>query len=125
MSDNLFLTFNDLFDLIESKQIENKNHNIIAELIIQAERDWIIEVENLNDFLIILEKEVGGELNAMNLKRLLESYNQNLSKYSWEAESVSYLMDIFNYTREKDLKKIFNSLSEQIKIYKAATNKNS
>ena len=85
------------------------------EKILEAERDWRISLESLNDFITILEKEVGGIVNKTSLNKLLKKYNRNIAQYAWESESVSYLLDIFELTNETELRNIFNKLTEKVK----------
>jgi len=108
------LTFDKLFDLIEEKKFENENDRKIAEKILEAERDWRISMESLNDFIIILEKETAGSVTKKSLNKLLKKYNQNVAKYAWEAESVCYLLEIFELTDLEDLRLIFTDLSNRI-----------
>tara|TARA_B100000949_G_C13930912_1_gene304832 strand:+ start:145 stop:354 length:210 start_codon:yes stop_codon:yes gene_type:complete len=69
----------------------------------------------LNDFIVILEKEIDGDVNKSNLENLLKKYHRNIAKYTWEAESVTSLLDIFELTNEKDLRTIFYKLTAGIK----------
>ena len=112
------LNFDKLFDLIEESHFKNKNDRKIAEKILEAESnwgDWKTSVKNLNEFIIVLEKEVGGTVKKTSLKKLLKRYNRNISQYAWEAESVCYLLDIFKLTKETELRNIFNKLTEEAK----------
>jgi hypothetical protein len=108
------LTIEELFDLVENNKIENKADKKIAEIILDAESDWIISILSLNDFLVVLEKEIDGNTTKPNLEKLLKKYNQNISRFAWETASVSYLLEIFELTNEKDLKTIFYNLTERI-----------
>ena len=108
------LTFDKLFDLIEGNQFENETDKKIAEKILEAERDWRISLEFLNDFITVLEKEVGGTVTKTSLDKLLKKYNQNIAQYAWESESVSYLLDIFDLTKKTELRIIFNELAEKL-----------
>ncbi|MDO3695222.1 hypothetical protein QVZ41_10235 [Wenyingzhuangia sp. chi5] len=115
MTEIPLMTFDKLFDLIEENQFENETDRKIAEKIIKAERDWRISLDSLNDFIIILEKEVGGNVTKTSLNKLLKKYNRNIAQYTWEAESVCYLLDIFDLTKETELRNIFNKLTEKVK----------
>jgi hypothetical protein len=109
------MTFDKLFDLIEENQFENETDRKIAEKILEAERDWKISLDSLNDFIIILEKEVGGNVTKTSLNKLLKKYNRNIAQYAWESESVCYLLDIFELTKETELRKIIINLTEKAK----------
>jgi hypothetical protein len=107
------LTFDELFDLIEENRFENPTDKKIAEKIFEAERDWkMTSQESLNDFLIILETETGGTVTKTSLTKLLKRYNRKDTQYGWEAESVCSLLDIFELTKETDLRNIFRQLAE-------------
>ncbi len=109
------LTFDELYDLLENQKITDNIDIQIAEKVIAAETDWIITIHSLNDFLVVLEKEIDGKTTKSNLEKLLKKYNSNLQKYSWEAESVSQLLDLFDFRDGSDLRNIFFSLTERIK----------
>ncbi|MBD3892162.1 hypothetical protein [Olleya marilimosa] len=115
MNEISLLTFDKLFDLIEDNQFENEIDKKIAEKILKAERDWNISLESLNDFITVLEKEIGGTATKTSLNKLLKKYNQNIAQYAWESESVSYLLDIFDLTKKTELRIIFNELTEKLK----------
>ena len=114
MNKTSLLTFDKLFDLIEENQFENETDKKIAEKILEAERDWRISLKYLNDFINILEKEIGGTVTKTSLNKLLKKYNLNISQYAWESESVSYLLDIFDLTQKTELRIIFNELTEKL-----------
>jgi hypothetical protein len=109
------LTFDKLFDLIEENHFKNENDRKIAEKILEAERDWRISFETLNEFIIVLEKAVDGIVTKSSLNKLLNKYKRNISQNAWEMESISYLLDIFELTKETELRKIINNLTEKVK----------
>jgi len=78
MNEISLLTFDKLFDLIKDNQFENEIDKKIAEKILKAERDWNISLESLNDFITVLEKEIGGTATKTSLNKLLKKYNQNI-----------------------------------------------
>lgn len=55
------MTFDKLFDALENNQIETKTDRLIVEKILEAERDWIVPISDLNDFISLLEKEIGDK----------------------------------------------------------------
>lgn len=118
MTEIPLLTFNKLFDLVEKNRFVNEADRKIAEKILEAENDWgnwKTSVKNLNEFIIALEKEVGGTVTETSLNKLLKKYNRNISQNAWEAESVCSLLAIFEFTKEVDLRKIFNELIKNIR----------
>jgi seryl-tRNA synthetase len=118
MTEIPLMTFDKLFDLIEENQFANESDKKIAEKILEAENDWgdwKSSVNNLNEFINVLEKEVGGTVTKKSLNELLKKYNRNISQNAWEAESVCSLLEVFEFTQEVDLRKIFNELIEKTK----------
>ena len=116
MTKTPLLTFDKLFDLVEENRFENETDRKIAEKILEAENDWgdwKTSVKNLNEFIIALEKEVGGTVTKTSLNKLLKRYNRNIAQNAWEAESVCSLLEIFEFTKEVNLRKIFNELVEK------------
>lgn len=109
------LTFDKLFDLIEENRFQNETDKKIAEKILEAERDWRISFETLNEFTSVLEKAVDGTVTKSSLNKLLKKYKRNISQNAWEMESVSYLLDIFELTKQTDLRKIIITLTEKVK----------
>jgi hypothetical protein len=118
MTEIPLLTFDKLFDLVEENRFENETDRKIAEKILEAENDWgdwKTSVKNLNEFIIALEKEVGGTITKSSLNKLLKKYNRNIAQNAWEAETVCSLLEIFDLTKEIELRKIFNNLTEKVK----------
>lgn len=118
MTKTPLLTFDKLFDLVEENRFENETDRKIAEKILEAENDWgdwKTSVKNLNEFIIALEKEVGGTVTKSSLNKLLKKYNRNIAQNAWEAETVCSLLEIFDLTKEIELRKIFNNLTEKVK----------
>ncbi|MFZ3576271.1 hypothetical protein [Tenacibaculum finnmarkense] len=112
------LTFDKLFDLVEENRFTNESDKKIAEKILEAENDWgdwKTSVKNLNEFIVVLEKEVGGTVTKTSLNKLLKKYNRNIAQNMWEAETVCSLLEIFDFTQETELRKIFNELTEKTK----------
>ena len=109
------LTFDKLFDLIEENRFENETDKKIAKKLLEAERDWRISFETLNEFISVLEKAVGGTVTRSNLNKLQKKYKRNISQNAWEMESISYLLDIFELTKETELRKIIINLTKKLK----------
>ena len=115
MTEIPLLTFDKLFDLIEENRFENESDKKIAEKILEAERDWRISFETVNEFITVLEKVVDGTVTKSSLNKLMKTYKQNILQNAWEMESVSYLLDIFELTKETELRKIIINLTVKIK----------
>lgn len=109
------LTFDQLFDFVEESQLATEIDKKIAEKILEAERDWRTSFDTLDNFISALEKAVGGTITKSSLNKLSRHYKQNISQNAWELESISYLQDIFDLTKEKELRNIVAELTEKIK----------
>ena len=113
------MTFDILFDIVEKKAVENKTDLLIAERILEAERDWIKPLYDLNEFILELENEIGGETSKDNLIKLLNSYQKNgFINSAWNTESVTILLEIFEFTEDSCLKTVFENLSKKINTEK-------
>jgi hypothetical protein len=113
------LTFDKLFDLVEENRFVNETDRKIAEKILEVENDWgdwKTSVKSLNEFIIALEKEVGGIATKTSLNKLLKKYNRNIAQNAWKAETVCSLLEIFELTKETELRKIFNNLTEKQRL---------
>ena len=111
-----------LFDLIEENKIEDKFDKLIVEKILEAERDWIHPIDDLSDFISQLEEEIGGDTTKENLDKLLKKYSKNGFKNSaWNSESISYLLEIFNWTGYGSLKFVFENLTQKLNTIEKVT----
>jgi hypothetical protein len=113
------LTFDKLFDFVEENRFVNETDRKIAEKILEVENDWgdwKTSVKSLNEFIIALEKEVGGIATKTSLNKLLKKYNRNIAQNAWKAETVCSLLEIFELTKETELRKIFNNLTEKQRL---------
>ncbi|MCA0133767.1 hypothetical protein [Winogradskyella alexanderae] len=115
LRDNNNLTFDQLVDFVEESQTGTEIDKKIARKILEAERDWRTSFETLDSFVSALEKAVGGTITKSSLNRLSRHYKQNVLQNAWELESISYLKDIFDLTKEKELRNIVAELTEKIK----------
>jgi hypothetical protein len=110
---------NDLFDLLENNQIENRLDKLIAEKILEAETDWTEPVSDLNNFIEILERETGKSTSKRDLNELLIKYNKNLIRdNSWKSESICSLIEIFEYSGYSNLRTIFKEFSKKYSAIK-------
>jgi len=115
LRDNNNLTFDQLFDFVEENQTATEIDKKIAQKILEAERDWRTSFDTLDSFISTLEKTVGGTITKSSLNKLSRHYKQNVLQNAWELESISYLKDIFDLTKEKELRNIVAELTEKIK----------
>lgn len=109
-----FLTFEELSSCIVETDIKDKAYKKISEIIIAAERNWRTPCDSINDFIITLENEINGPVTKSNLNLLLNQYSENTIEKTWESESISTLIKVFELTNETDLKTIFINLVEKV-----------
>jgi hypothetical protein len=110
------MTFDDIRNLIDDKRIGiDQRTKLALERIVQAESDWITEVKNLDDFIGIIENEVFGESSKVNVSKRLKQFEADIVGNSWEAESFTSVMEVFEYDQSKTLKEIFEEIINGLK----------
>lgn len=82
-------------------------------IILAAINDWPNPILNLNDYEKEIYKLTGDEIDKKKLVAYISKidYSQN----AWEAESLSQLIEIYNYyEKSKPLKEILEEIRENI-----------
>jgi len=111
------MNFETLLNIIKNNTPVDKTDLLIADLILEAERDWIKPLNNLDEFILALEEEIGGETSKINLIKLLARYQVNGFKNSaWNTESIMALLEIFELSENDNLKTIFQDLSGRLSV---------
>lgn len=111
------MKIDDLFDLLENNQIENRLDKLIVERIIEAVRDWNCPITDLEEFITLIEKETKNSSTKKDLEKLLKEYDKNgILNSSLNSESIFYLLDIFDYSGFSNIKMIFNDLSIRLNL---------
>jgi len=85
----------------------------IINILLAAINDWPNQVVSLVDYEKEIYKLVGEGID----RKKLEDYISKIdySKNAWEAESLSQLIEVYNYYEEKKpLEEIFNEIKEKI-----------
>lgn len=85
----------------------------ILNILLSAINDWPNPILNLDDYQKEIYKLVGEEID----RKKLEDYISKIdySKNAWEAESLSQLIEVYNYyEKSKPLKEILEELKEKI-----------
>jgi len=106
------LSINHLEKIQESEKLTTAIREIIN-ILLAAINDWPNEIISLADYEKEIYKLVGEEIDRQKLEEyiLKIDYSQN----SWEAESLSQLIEVYNYYEEgKPLKEIFKEIKEKI-----------
>lgn len=84
-------------DLEELLDIEKKNSKarLVINILLASINDWPKAVDSLSDFDDAVNKFIRGSTSKMNISNSLK--NIDFSKYSWESESLTGLLDVFEY----------------------------
>jgi hypothetical protein len=85
----------------------------IVKILLAAINDWPNPIINLVDYENEIHELVGVEID----KKKMESYILKIdySKNAWEAESLSQLIEIYNYFDEKKtLKEILEEIKDKL-----------
>jgi hypothetical protein len=102
-------------DQLESLYEENKIEEInnILTILISAINDWPSNIFNLDEYLFEINYKLGHEANYLTIKKFID-FN-NCVKFAWEIESLTQLLDIYNYYSKKNsLKEIFIEFENKI-----------
>lgn len=109
------MTFGKLLEVLESNQINKSSDRAIIERILEAERDWVVPINNLNEFISLLKEEIGDIPTKSNLANLLKKYEKNgFQNSAWNAESICALLEIFELKNSDNLITVFEELKNNI-----------
>lgn len=108
----MMLTVNHLEKIYEETKLSTVSKEILG-ILLSAINDWPHQIGNLIDYENEIYELIGEETN----KKKLQDYLLNIdySKNAWEAESLSQLIEFYNYYEDhKPLKEIFKELKIEI-----------
>ena len=101
-------------EMFENDKFSNEIKNGI-EILLSAINDWSAPVENLYDYNLAVQNFIENEVTKRNIEVALGKID--ISRYAWEAESLSSLIEVFNYFKEDiTLSEIINELQKQSPI---------
>jgi hypothetical protein len=78
----------------------------VVELLSGALNDWPFAYETVQEYLAEIALFVGGELTKNCIVEKLSEIGDNILLYAWQAESLTQLVQIFNYCEINDLMEI-------------------
>lgn len=82
---------------------------VCNEILIKAINDWPNPIIKLEDYELEVRNFIGGEITKNKLELRLSQID--LSKNAWEAESLSQLINVFQFYKEgASLKDIISNL---------------
>jgi hypothetical protein len=106
------LNINKLAEIQELNKVGAITLNLI-QVLLNSINDWPNSIERLEDFELEVRTIIGGEVIHKRLEIFLSKID--LSRDAWQAESLSQLLDIFNfYDNEISLREILIDLKQKL-----------
>ncbi|MCP1995521.1 hypothetical protein [Flavobacterium sp. HSC-61S13] len=106
------LLVNYLEKVQESEKLTGTIKEVISILLV-AINDWPTPIISLGDYEKDVYKLIGEEVSRKTMKESISNIDN--SKNAWEGESLSQLIEIFNYyEEEKQLKEILKDIQGKI-----------
>ena len=82
------------------------------EILLSAINDWSTPINNLCDYDLAVQNFIESVVTKRNIESALSKID--LSRFAWEAESLSSLIEVFDYFKESNtLSEIINELQKQ------------
>ena len=104
----------DIEELIEKGHFSTQNIAVI-DILLSSINDWPNSIVSLDDFELEVRNFILAEPIKANIENVLKSIDFN--KCAWEAESLSQLLEVYNYIKENiSLQEIINELQAQSPI---------
>lgn len=86
----------------------------IINILLATLNDWPKPINNLAEFEVELARLMGDEINKNKIEEFLSKVDY--SKNAWEAESLSQLIEVYQYYEEnKSLRTILNELEKKLR----------
>lgn len=95
-----FITFTELIDVLEN-DTTNNNYKSAADNLLEAFTDWPTQDIEVGEMISELKDEVNGKLTFDNLSKYLKTLNP--SKDSWKMESLSSLLELFDFEQNNNV----------------------
>ncbi|MFB9864945.1 hypothetical protein [Rufibacter immobilis] len=100
-----FLTYKELSDAVDTEETDNK-FRTAAEFLMQTVSDWPkLDLLEPKDLIEEIRNEVRSNLTFDNLEALLERLNTNDEKSTWKRESLSSLLELFDFEKKNIINK--------------------
>lgn len=106
------LSISNLEQILENKYLSKEDNETIS-IFLASINDWPTDVESIEDYIY----ELNYLINKNLIKRNITDFTRNLdlSKFSWQAESLSQIIDVFkNHEEIITLDEIFEGLKSRI-----------
>lgn len=95
------ITSEELIIALENDATESKFKSV-AENLLEAINDW--PTENLSEpseLISELKRQINGKLTRENIEEFVRTLN--VEKDSWKIESLSYILEIFDFERSENV----------------------
>ena len=103
-------SLDDIFDLPENNPKMDKSKTAIIDSLSQALSDWPSPVDELEEFIKIVEDQTNSNGNLKAIQTRLKYFEKNVSTMAWQCESFSNLVDVFKIDSNKTLREIIEEL---------------
>jgi hypothetical protein len=108
----MVISIHQIEELIEFDNLSASTKDKLK-IFLLAINDWPKQIDTLFDFEKEIQKFIGNEINKNKLLNIIS--NIDYTNDAWEAESLSYLIEIYNYYEEdKFIDIIFNEIHETL-----------
>lgn len=108
------LSVSHLEKIQESKEIPTVLREIVS-IFLAAINDWPNQIDSLVDYEKELYKLMGEKVDRNKLEEYVSKIDY--SKFAWEAESLSQLIQVYTYYQDYiPLKNILNEVKEKIQV---------
>lgn len=102
MHKETFITLTELIDVLESDPTDN-NYKSTVDNLLEAFTDWPTENIEVSEMIPELKKEVQDKLTFDNISRFLKTLNP--IKDAWKMESLSSILELFDFEQNKNVNK--------------------
>ena len=97
----------------QSSEVFSPRTREILTILLAAINDWPRPIVHLADFEKDIHHFTGNEMDRTKLKEVISTIDY--SKHTWEAESLSQLIEIYSYYDEKkSLKEIVDEIEKKL-----------
>lgn len=96
-------------EMVDKEQFSPKM-KIVVQVLLSAINDWPDPLDNFNDYDLAVKNFIKNATTKKNIELTLGKVD--FSKYAWEVESLSVLLEVFDQFEEDiSIKEIISSIS--------------
>jgi hypothetical protein len=106
------LNIEDIEKIIDSGLL-TKDESKILGILLTAANDWSVNSSTLEEYVNQIEETIGSIATMQSLEKFLADVD--FQKYAWQAESITQLLEIYEFIdKKKPLKEIVKSLEKSV-----------